>query len=168
MMNGALAIADKYPEEADRVIRYAVRYTPNLLVSFAPEGVFNEGPGYWSYNGMFMSLFFDNLKRILKKDYGLPEFEGIENTARFYIAQSGPTNESFNFGDASEKVDQSATFFLLARQYKQPDVAAWYRDQIKSALEEYKPRDDLDFPGYFFFLYRGLMIQRLLNYRMKD
>ena len=150
MVNGALAIGDKYPEEAERVIRICCEIYSKSSWSFAPEGVFNEGPGYWSYNGMYMSLFFDNLNRILKKDYGLPDFEGIDNTARFYMAQVGPTNETFNFGDASEKIDHSATFFLLSRQYNQPDVAAFYRDQIKSALEEYKTQGDFSFPRFFF------------------
>jgi len=150
MVNGALAIGDKYPEEAERVIKYAIKYTPNLLVAFAPEGVFNEGPGYWSYNGMYMSLFFDNLNRILRKDYGLPEFEGLENTARFYMAQVGVLDQSFNYGDASEKIDYSPTFFLLSKQYNQPDVAAFYRDLLKSALEEYKLKGDFSFPRFFF------------------
>ncbi len=150
MVTGALAIGDKYPEEANRVIGYAVKYTPNLLVSFAPEGVFNEGPGYWSYNGMYMALFFDNLERILKRNYGLPDFEGIDNTAEFYINQIGPTGKSFNFGDASEGLDLSATFFRLSRQYNKPDVAVWYRDQIRTALDKYKATGDSNFPRFFF------------------
>jgi hypothetical protein len=150
MVNGAFAIGDKYPVEAERVIKYAIKYTPNLLIAFAPEGVFNEGPGYWSYNGMFMALFFDNLNRILKKDYGLPAFVGLDNTARFYIAQIGATNQSFNYGDASDKVDLSATFFLLSKQYNQPDVATFYRNLIKSSLEEYKLNKDFSFPRFFF------------------
>lgn len=150
MVNGALAIGDKYPEEAERVIKYAIKYTPNLLESFAPEGVFNEGPGYWSYNGMYMSLFFDNLNRILKKDYGLPDFEGLNNTARFYIAQVGAAEQSFNYGDASEKIDHSPTFFFLSKQYNQPDVATFYRNLIKSALVEYKLKGDFNFPRLFF------------------
>ena len=150
MVNGALAIGDKYPVEAERVIRYAVKYTPTLLKSFAPEGVFNEGPGYWSYNGMFMSLFFDNLNRILKKDYGLPEFVGLDNTARYYIAQVGASNLTFNYGDASDHIDYSPTFFFLSKQYNQPDVSAFYRNLLKSALEEYKLKGDFSFPRLFF------------------
>ncbi len=150
MVNGALAIGDKYPEEAERIIKYAIKYTPDLLVSFAPEGVFNEGPGYWSYNGMYMSLFFDNLNRILHKDYGLPDFEGLNNTARFYMAQVGPSDRSFNYGDASEKIDYSPTFFFLSKQYNQPEVAAFYRNLLKSALEEYKLKGDFSFPRLFF------------------
>ncbi len=150
MVNGALAIGDKYPEEAEKIVKYAIKYTPHLLESFAPEGVFNEGPGYWSYNGMFMALFFDNLNRILRKDYGLPDFKGLDNTARFYMAQVGAANESFNFGDASEKIDYSPTFFLLSRQYNQPDVASFYRKLIKAALEEHKIKGDFSFPRLFF------------------
>jgi len=132
------------------VIGYAVKYTPTLLKTFAPEGVFNEGPGYWSYNGMFMSLFFDNLNRILKKDYDLPEFAGLDNTARYYMAQVGPSNLTFNYGDASDHFDYSPTFFFLSKQYNQPEVAAFYRGRIKSALDEYKLTGEFDFPRLFF------------------
>jgi hypothetical protein len=138
MVNGALAIGDKYPSEAEKILKYAVKYTPNLLVAFAPEGVFNEGPGYWSYNGMYMALFFDNLNRIIHNNFHLPDFVGLDHTARYYMAQIGPTGQSFNYGDASDKVDLSATFFLLSKQYNQPDVATFYRNLIKSSLEEYK------------------------------
>ena len=150
MVNGALAIGDKYPVEAERVIKYAIKYTPTLLKSFAPEGVFNEGPGYWSYNGMFMALFFYNLNRILHKDYGLPDFAGLHNTARFYITQVGASNQSFNYGDASEKVDYSPTFFFFGKLYKQPDVATFYRNLLKTAVEEYKLKGDFDLPRLFF------------------
>ncbi len=150
MVTGALALADKYPEEAERIVNYAIKYTPNLLVAFAPEGVFNEGPGYWSYNGMYMALFFDNLNRILKNDFKLTEFEGLDNTARFYIAQVGATNQSFNFGDASEKVDYSPTFFCLSKLYNQPDVSFFYRELMESALREYQLNGDFNFPRFFF------------------
>lgn len=150
MVTGALAIADKYPDEAERIVNYAVKYTPNLLIAFAPEGVFNEGPGYWSYNGMYMALFFDNLNRILKNDFKLTGFEGLDNTARFYISQVGATNQPFNFGDASENVDYSATYFCLSKLYKQPDVALFYRGLLKSALREYGQKGDFNFPRFFF------------------
>lgn len=150
MVNGALAIGDKYPQEMEKIVQYAIKYTPHLLESFASEGVFNEGPGYWSYNGMYMALFFDNLNRIIKNDYGLPDFEGLNNTARFYIAQVGASNQSFNYGDASEKIDYSPTFFFLSKQYKQPDVAAFYRSSIKSALGEYQLKGDFSLPRLFF------------------
>lgn len=150
LLNAAIAIGDQYPKELNQILQLAVKNTPNLLQSFAPEGVFNEGPGYWSYNGMFMALFFDNLNRVVKKDYGLPDFDGLENTARFYIAQVGATNQSFNFGDASEKIDLSPTFFLLGKQYNQPDVAAFYRYLLKSTLEEYNLKGELNLPRLFF------------------
>jgi hypothetical protein len=150
MVNGALAIGDKYPGEAERVIGYAVKYTPTLLKTFAPEGVFNEGPGYWSYNGMFMSLFFDNLNRIFKKDFGLTKFVGLDNTARYYMAQVGPSNHTFNYGDASDHMDYSPTFFFLSKRYNQPEVAAYYRNKIKFALDEYKLKGEFTFPRLFF------------------
>lgn len=150
MVNGAIAIGDKYPEMMDRIVKYAVEYTPNVFVSFAPEGVFNEGPGYWAYNAMFMAPLFDNLFRHYGHDFGLSSFEGMENTARYYIEQIGPAKQSFNFGDASEPVDKSGTFFYLSRRYKQPDVALHYRNLIRDDIREFREGGSPRLPRFYF------------------
>ncbi|MBA4139636.1 MAG: heparinase II/III family protein, partial [Segetibacter sp.] len=150
MLNGAIAIGDKYPDDLNRILQYAVKNTPNLLESFAPEGVFNEGPGYWSYNGMYMALFFDNLKRNIHNDYGLPNMKGINNTAHFYTSIIGPAREPYNFGDASEHFDYSGTFFLLSKLYHQPEIAEFYRNAIEYAIGQYRSKGDFSFPRFFF------------------
>lgn len=150
MVNGAIAIGDKYPEMMDRIVKYAVEYTPNVFVSFAPEGVFNEGPGYWAYNAMFMAPLFDNLFRHYGHDFGLSSFEGMDNTARYYIEQIGPAKQSFNFGDASEPVDKSGTFFYLSRRYKQPDVALHYRNLIRDDIREFREGGSPRLPRFYF------------------
>lgn len=150
MVNGAIAIGDKYPEMMDRIVKYAVEYTPNVFVSFAPEGVFNEGPGYWAYNAMFMAPLFDNLFRHYGHDFGLSSFEGMDNTARYYIEQIGPAKQSFNFGDASEPVDKSGTFFYLSRRYKQPDVALHYRNLIRDDIREFREGGNPRLPRFYF------------------
>lgn len=150
MLSGAIAIGDKYPDELKTILNYAVKYTPNLLKSFAPDGVFNEGPGYWSYNGMYMSLFFDNLNRNIGNDFGLPEFEGISNTANFYMSIIGPSNQTFNFGDASTRIDINGTFFYLSRQYKNPEIALFYRKLLSNAVEKYHISAGFTLPRFFF------------------
>ena len=150
LLNGAIAIGDKYPDELNRILGYAVQNTPKLLESFAPEGVFNEGPGYWGYNGMYMSLFFDNLQRNIQNEYGLTRYAGLDNTANFYSSLVGPTNRNFSFADASEGVDKSGTFFLLSKLYNQPEVAGFYRSQIDLALNEYEAKGSYNFPRFFF------------------
>ena len=150
MLNGAIAIGDKYPDELQQILDYAVQYTPHLLESFAPEGVFNEGPGYWAYNGMYMALFFDNLNRNIRNNFKLVDFKGLSNTANFYMNIVGPSNKTFNFGDASTNVDHSGTFFFLSKQYNKPQVAEFYRGLLRSALNEYKSSGEFTFPRFFF------------------
>lgn len=150
LLSGAVAIGDKYPVYLKRILDYAVRYTPHLLESFAPEGAYNEGPGYWSYNAMYMALFFDNLRRNIHKDYGLPAYQGVSNTARFYMNLIGPSRLMFNFGDAPSHIDHSGTFFFLSRLYGQPDVAQFYRDLITRDIREYNAGVKVELPRYFF------------------
>ena len=56
MVLGALAIAEHYPNEAETIIKNAVKYVPNCMKHFAPDGVCYEGPGYWGYTNIYLSL----------------------------------------------------------------------------------------------------------------
>lgn len=150
MVNGAIAIGDKYPEDAKDIIQYAVKNTPNILQIFAPEGVCNEGPAYWSYNGIYMALFFDNLKRNVHDHLELTQYKGLDNTARFYMSLVGPSKQTFNYADASGEIDYNGTFFFLSRYYRQPEVAAFYRNLLTAALKEYAHAGHFGFPRYFF------------------
>src|SRR5699024_7162711 len=71
LATGALAIAEKYPDKAKRIIQYAADFTPNNIKHYAPNGVYYEGPAYWNYSTMYLSLLLDNFHRILGDDFGL-------------------------------------------------------------------------------------------------
>ena len=152
MLTGAIVIGDKYPTELNRILGYAVKNIPALLESFAPEGVFNEGPGYWGYNGMYMSLFFDILQRNIGNDFGLPAFKGLSNTAHFYASLIGPSGKSYNYGDAAshENIDYSGTLFYLSKLYNQPEIAGFYRNLITTAIDDYNTKNINEFTRFFF------------------
>ena len=49
MTIGALAIADEEPELAAKIIADGRNSIPRAMASFAPDGGWAEGPGYWGY-----------------------------------------------------------------------------------------------------------------------
>ncbi len=53
MVMGALAIADEAPDLAGEIVSAALKSLPLAMASFAPDGGWNEGPGYWSYTLMY-------------------------------------------------------------------------------------------------------------------
>lgn len=71
MVLGALAIEEHYPELAKHIIGEAVRYIPNCLKHFAPDGVCYEGPAYWGYTNMYLSLLLKALNDNLGEDFGI-------------------------------------------------------------------------------------------------
>ena len=61
MVLGALAIEEYYPELTQHIIGEAVKYVPNCLKHLAPDGVCYEGPAYWGYTNMYLSLLLKNM-----------------------------------------------------------------------------------------------------------
>jgi hypothetical protein len=147
MVLGALAIAEHYPEEAGQVIKNAVKYVPNCLNTFAPDGVCYEGPGYWSYTHTYLTMMLKALNDNFGHDFGLSDIEGINKTAQFYINSVSPAGRVFNFANAGgTSPSSSPLYFFFSKHFKQPEVAAFYRQLIASQLD----RERTSFSGNFF------------------
>lgn len=46
---GALAIGDEEPQLAEEILAAAIASVPLAMRSYAPDGAWGEGPGYWGY-----------------------------------------------------------------------------------------------------------------------
>jgi hypothetical protein len=121
---GALAIADEEPELALRVLKQSVEALPHALASYAPEGGWNEGPGYWDYATRYTAYALCAFESALGKDCGLKQSPGLDRAGFFHIYAAGPQNQSFNFADAGERTGPSSPMFWLARAFRQPVFAA--------------------------------------------
>jgi hypothetical protein len=121
---GALAIADEEPELTRRVLKQSLDALPRALASYAPEGGWNEGPGYWDYATSYTAYILCAFESALGKDFGLKKSPGLDRAGFFHIYAAGPQNLSFNFADAGERTGASASMFWLARAYQQPALAA--------------------------------------------
>lgn len=134
MTLAALAVAEDYQQEATTVLTNAAKYLPNCLKHFAPDGVCYEGPAYWGYTLSYLSLY---LKAVTDNggDKGqIGELAGISKTALFYKRTLTPSGRIFNFGNAGKDPQNTPTFFQLSKHYGQPEVADWYRKQLKQTI----------------------------------
>ena len=122
---GALAIADEEPQLAARVLKQSLGGIPLALASYAPDGGWAEGPGYWDYATQYTAYFLAALDSALGKDFGLKQSPGLDRAGLFHIYTAGPQNLAFNFADAGAHSGPSSSLFWLARAFHQPVYAAY-------------------------------------------
>lgn len=145
MALAALAVAEDYPQETSAILQNAAKYMPNCLKHFAPDGVCYEGPSYWGYTASYLSLY---LKAVVDNDGdrgGIARLPGIERMALYYKRTLTPSGRVFNFANAHNEPLNTAAFFLFSRLYHQPEVAAWFRNEIKQTVSGNIPLHHLFF-----------------------
>lgn len=139
MTLAALAVAEHYPKEAEKILLNAARYMPDCLQHFAPDGVCYEGPAYWGYTVSFLSLYLKAVTDNGGDKAGISSLPGIPETALFYKRTLSPSGKRFNFGDANEEETlNTPAFFFYSRYYKQPEIAEWYQNIIADILKNKK------------------------------
>ena len=124
MLLGSLAIADEEPELAREMIPLTRASIERAMNTFAPDGGWPEGPGYWAYATQFNVYYLAALETALGTDLGLATMSGFPETGNFRIQSIGPTSRSFNFADASENVGPASQMYWLARKFDHPEYAA--------------------------------------------
>ncbi len=142
---GALAIADEQPELCRRVLGYALESLPRALASYAPDGGWPEGPGYWHYATRYTVYFLAGLETALGTDFSLSARPGFREAGRFRVYFSSPAGKTFNYADGGDAIGSAEEMFWLARKFGEP-VYAWHQQQ---RLEDPKARPNaLDLMWY--------------------
>jgi len=126
MIVGALAIAETDPGYAERIIPAAVKSLPRALKSYAPDGAWGEGPGYWSYATHYTAYGLTALDTALGSTFGLLEIDGLSKAGYFPIYTAGPTGLYLNLADVGERSARRPMpcMFWLARTFHNP-LYAW-------------------------------------------
>lgn len=137
MVLGALAIEEHYPELAKHIIGEAVKYIPNCLKHFAPDGVCYEGPAYWGYTNMYLSLLLKALNDNFGGDFGLSEMVGVDKSVLYYMHSTSPSGKIFNFANSGSTAPAAEPiYFYFSRAFNQPEVATFYRDVLSKTIHE--------------------------------
>ncbi len=141
---GALAVAEDEPERAQRVVEYALKSAPIAMKSYAPDGGWAEGPGYWDYATRYAAVLMQSLNTALGADFGLSEMQGFDRAGHFRIFTSSPIGRSFNYADSGDGVGGSWPLMWLAHRFGQPTYAWFELDKLTSASRT----DPLDLAYY--------------------
>ncbi|MBI3281576.1 MAG: heparinase II/III family protein [Acidobacteria bacterium] len=141
---GALALADEEPVKAANFLRQALESLPLAMGSYAPDGGWAEGPGYWHYATRYNVYFLAALETALGKDFGLSRLPGFDRAGHFRIYFAGPSGRTFNYADARDTLESAAEMFWLARRFGEP-VYAWQQHQL---LDQRRGADPLNLVWY--------------------
>jgi len=125
MALGALAVGDEEPQLAGEILHAALVSVPLAMHSYAPDGAWGEGPGYWSYATSYNVLMLAGLRSALGSDFGLAEMPGFAETGLFPLYMTGPSGRLFNFSDSGDRMHRTDPLFWLSERFGQP-VFTWY------------------------------------------
>jgi hypothetical protein len=127
---GALAVADEVPELAGEFLHQALESLQLPMAEFAPDGAWNEGPGYWSYATTYNMAILAGLQSALGTDFGLSRIPGFAEAGMFPIYATGPLGRTFNYADAGDGGIRAPHLFWMARQFGRPVYAAYQRPRV--------------------------------------
>jgi hypothetical protein len=142
---GALAIADEEPAIAAEVISYAKKSIPLAMASFAPDGGWAEGPGYWNYATRYTGFYWAAVSTALSNDFGLKDMPGFAETGVYRIHSIAPTGLTFNYADGGPGPGTAAQMMYFARRFDRPIFAVNERQLHGSDVFDllwYDPRGD--------------------------
>lgn len=136
MVLGALAVEEHYPELTRHIIGQAVKYIPNCLKHFAPDGVCYEGPAYWGYTNMYLSHLLKALNDNLGQDFGLSEIQGVDKSVLYYMHSTSPSGKIFNFANSGSTAPAAEPiYFYFSKAFNQPEAAAFYRNVLSKTVQ---------------------------------
>jgi len=129
----AIAIADSQPRLATEVLNRAIVNVARCGESYAPDGVFPEGPLYWDYATSFHVILAAELKRLGGDACGLDTLPGFEKTPVYLMQVTGPTGDYFNYSDATASPHVGVPLFWFARHFRNPGWAGLSARRIAHA-----------------------------------
>lgn len=129
----ALAIAEKVPDEATATLRAAIPAVGNVRPTYAPDGVFTEGPMYWDYGTAYLCLLADALQTCFGDTHGVERVEGVLSSAGAMEHLTSPAGRPFNFADGRDSLRtiNFATAWIADRS-DDPFLLRRYADRVQA------------------------------------
>lgn len=118
---GALAVMEDEPDLAARTVHSALHNVTRSMASFAPEGSYPEGPGYWSYGTTYNVILIAMLESVFGSDFGLSQAPGFDKTGQYLSLVTGPSGLTFNYADGGASRSVEPAVFWFAARYNRPD-----------------------------------------------
>lgn len=131
---GALAVADEEPAVARDVLSLARQNIGNGLSAYVPDGVYPEGPGYWSYGTTYQVLMIAALESALGDSWNLAASPGFLASAEAQLELTGPTGKPYNYSDGGESGRFQPSLFWFAERQHLPGLLFFQWPQLDRLL----------------------------------
>lgn len=138
----ALAVAEDSPVLARTVLTRSVQNMPIALREYGPDGLWEEGIGYWGYMSTYAVTAMAAMQSAVDTDFGLSSIPGVDKTAMFPILSSAPSGHPVMFGDCGggmvnkrKKKEKGVPYWELlwfAKQFDNPAWAAYVYDGLRT------------------------------------
>lgn len=135
LIMGALAVYERVPEEAQKIIAEALQGNPNAQTCYGPDGVYPEGFGYWEYGTWYEVMLIESLRTALGTSCDLEKAPGFLASAKFMNFMTTPTGSAFNFsdcGNTSNIINPLLYWFAL----ETGDMSLVWQDRVKIMGDE--------------------------------
>lgn len=110
----ALAIADLDPQYSASIIAAAMDNLHRPLARLAPDSMWAEGAGYWTFVGPFVARMLDALDSSIGTTFGWSQLPVIKNMGYFPIYQQS-SQGAFVFCDAGDSLVTSPERFYFGK-----------------------------------------------------
>lgn len=135
MAAAALTLAEEQPELAATIIHRAVKSAPRALAVYGPDGVYPEGPGYWTYGTAYSVFMFDMFNTALQTDFGLSQTPGLRESGTYMLMMTTPGNRSYNYADSNKggmELSPQEILLWFAREWQEGNY--FHRNNIWAQL----------------------------------
>ncbi|MBC8039493.1 MAG: heparinase II/III family protein, partial [Opitutaceae bacterium] len=120
----ALAIAEREPALARKVVARAVNNFDRVGATYAPDGTCAEGPGYWAYGTGFHVILVEALRSALGTGCGLEKYPGFLKTSDYAAQMISATGRGYNYSDSGEDyLDEDPIMLWFARERRDRSIA---------------------------------------------
>jgi hypothetical protein len=140
----AMAVAEIYPEWAERTIRRALENLPKAAHSYAPDGAYAEGPMYWDYGTTYHVLLAAMLEHASGSTQGMDQFPGFAESAEYMTEVTAPSGLLFNYCDCDERRIFSIPLFWFARRYRRPEFLRYELTHLDACLKDYEQDENTE------------------------
>lgn len=119
IMTAALAIAnvEAYQKDVITVLSTSILAVEKGMWVYAPDGGYEEGPGYWGYGTTYLHGFMSALDKACGTNYGLFASPGFATSA-YFTTYLGNANTTWGFHDGGSGDTN-------------PEVAAWFALKLR-------------------------------------
>jgi len=111
---GALATYELHPAVSKAITERAIQSISIPMKEYSPDGVYNEGFGYWNYGTSYNVMFISALETVFNSDFGLLQIKGFKKTPYYIENMTGATGQPFNYFDSGDGNGPNPSMYWFA------------------------------------------------------